>query len=392
MRFGAKPEQSEFVSMGVDLGSQGVKFVLAQQASSRIDIKGAASFVFDGGVVENGVIKEPRKFSKPLLAKASEYLSGNVAAVVSVPSNLAVLRWVTLPLLEGEELRDAARYKVKRHLPFPVETAYVEASAPQGADEDSTGQSLVMAVRRDVIDSRAETLELCGIRVIAAELEAQAILRVVERRLNEQSALWRDASLTIIDIGANTTHMYVVQNQRLQFIRGVKFGGQMIARAIAEEINCTTDQAEAMLGNPETAVTADGVVHIKIGDLPARINVQSEIEKLTREFLRLLRYFRSLHPERSYAGILDHVLICGGLAGVSGLAEYLQANLGLRVERARPFAGMVGKFNRETFDSIASRQEAFTVSVGLALSGLSDRDSVTGENSVRREFTWARSA
>ena len=100
----------------------------------------------------------------------------------------------------------------------------------------------------------------------------------------------------------------------------------------------------------------------------------------------------SLHPERSYAGILDHVLLCGGLAGVKGVAEFLQTVLGLRVEQAKPFAGMVGKFNRETFESISSRQEAFTIAVGLALSGLAIRGYSAGENSARREFTWARSA
>lgn len=120
--------------------------------------------------------------------------------------------------------------------------------------------------------------------------------------------------------------------------------------------------------------------------------VQAELEKLTREFLRLLRYFRSLHPERSYAGILDHVIICGGLASLPGFADYLHSVLELRVEKARPFAGMVGKFNKETFDVIANRQEAYTVGVGLALSGLQGGIKTKGEIHGGREFAWARSA
>jgi type IV pilus assembly protein PilM len=243
-----------------------------------------------------------------------------------------------------------------------------------------------------VIDSRADALEQAGLTPIGAELEAQAILRVVERKLSEQSALWRDASLTIIDVGANNTHMYVVQNQQLQFIRGVKFGSKRMAQVIATEFNCSLEEADAILARPETQLMPDGMLQLKIGDLPARVNAQSETEKLTREFLRLLRYFRSLHPERSYAGILDHVLICGGFAGVHGFAEYLQTVLGLRVETAKPFAGMVGNFSRDSFESVSSRQEAFTVSVGLALSGLRGKNLNAGDYSARREFTWARSA
>lgn len=379
-------------SLGVDIGSQIVKVAQADQVAGRIDIQAAGSFPIEHGAVENGIIKEPRRFGRQFAAHLKDYGIGLSTAVVSIPSNLAVLRWVSLPNLEDEELREAARFKVKRHLPFPVESAYVEASRPEIDDEENTGQCLVIAVKREVIDSRAEALEHAGLIVVGAELEAQAILRVVERKLSEQSALWRDASLTIIDVGANNTHMYVVQNQRLQFIRGVKFGAHGISAAVAGELGCSLDEAEALVARPETRLDGDGGLTIKVDGQACKVQVQSELEKLTREFLRLLRYFRSLHPERSYAGILDHVLICGGLAGLSGFSGYLEQVLGLRVEPARPFAGMVGKFNRQTFETIASRQEAYTVVVGLALSGLSGRDQSKGDSSARREFAWARSA
>jgi type IV pilus assembly protein PilM len=378
--------------MGIDIGSQAVKCVFATQASSRSEIKGAISYTNEPGYLENGVVREPRKFARSLAAKCAEYQAQQAQAVLSIPSNLAVLRWVSLPLLEGEELREAARYKVKRHLPFPVESAYVQASVPEIEEDQAMGQSLVIAVRRDIVDSRAEAVELAGIEIVGAELEAQAILRVIERKLSERSALWRDASMTIIDVGANNTHMHVVQNQKLSFIRGVKFGGLRIAEAVAAEFNCTISEADALVGHPESFLTKEGVLNLRIGELSARISVQAEVEKLTREFLRLLRYFRSLHAERSYSGILDHVLICGGFASLNGLDSYLETVLGLRVERAKPFAGMVGKFNRETFESISVRQEAFTVAMGLALSGFGQRDQSTGDNRARREFAWARSA
>jgi type IV pilus assembly protein PilM len=379
-------------SLGIDIGSQVVKAVQLNQSAGRIDIQAADAFRFPAGHLVNGVVEDPRKFGKLLSSFLESSGIQDALTVMSVPSNMAILRWVSLPHLEGGELRDAARFKVKRHLPFPVESAYVEASPPAVEDEEGTGQSLVIAVRRDVIDSRADALDAAGLDVVAAELEAQAILRIVERKLGEQSALWRDASLTIIDIGANNTHMYVVQNQRLQFIRGVKFGSRVIASALASEFALSLEAADDLLSQPDSYLTTDGVLHLKAGDLPAMINVQTEMEKLTREFLRLMRYFRSLHPERSYAGILDHVLICGGLASLRGIGEYLQQVLGLRVEQSRPFAGMVGKFNKETFELIANRQEAYTAVTGLALSGLRSRTHQQGESSVRREFAWARSA
>lgn len=379
-------------SLGVDLGSHVAKLVQIDEGRSRIEIRAAASFLIEPGLIDGGIVKDPRKLGKQIGDQLRSRGIGTSVSVVSIPSNQAVLRWVQLPNLPEQELRDAARFKVKRHLPFPVHNAYVEATTPDIEEGEATGASLVVAVPRDIIDSRAEALEYAGLVPIGAELEAQAILRVIERKLREQSALWRDASLTIIDVGTNNTHMYVVQNQRLQFIRGVKFGAWGLVQAIAREFSLPPLEAEALLTSPSTELWPDGLLKLQLVDIPAYVYVQAELEKLTREFMRLLRYFRSLHPERSYAGILDHIVICGGLASLSGFAEFLHEALEIRVERATPFSGMVGKFANDTFQVIANRQEAYTVVVGLALSGLKGRVKQHGDADGTSEFAWARTA
>jgi type IV pilus assembly protein PilM len=379
-------------ALGLDIGSRMVKAILMDSSGGGLNIRAAGSFQVDEGLVEGGIIMDPPSFGRKLASHLKSWNITVASAVVSIPSSLAVLRWINLPALDGEDLRNAAKYKAKRHLPFSVDAAYVEASPVELAADGMSGNSLVIAVRREVVDSRAEAVEHAGLVPVVAELEAQATLRVVERRLNEQSVLWRDASLTIIDVGAVNTHMYVVQNQQLQFIRGIKFGGTRFAMALADQLNIGIEEAQEYLAQPQTCVTPEGILQIQAGDMSLRVNVQPEFEKLTREFLRLLRYFRSLHPERSYAGILDHMILCGGFTGLAGMAEYLEAQLELRVERAKPFTGMVGKFDEESFQSISNRQEAFVVAVGLALAGMGESSEHKREASGRREFIWARSA
>lgn len=388
----SRNKKRDATSLGIDIGTHAVKVMLAESAGSRIEVRGATSFAMPYGLVTDGAITNPRRFAKLLAAEVDAFGHRPSGAVMSIPSTMAVLRWVSLPHLAGEELRQAARFKVKRHLPFPVNEAYVDASPPEATADGSSGSSLVIAVRREVIDTRAEALELAGITPIGAELEAQAILRVVERQLNEKSVLWRDASLTIIDVGGSNTHMYVVQNQRLQFIRGVKFGSDQIAQSVSQALDISHEAAHALISSTGTELRPDGVLVLKVDGSPCILNVAHEMDKLVREFLRLLRYFRSLHPERSYAGILDNVVVCGGLVGMSGFTDYLQQSLGIRVERARPFTGMVAQLRRETFQSVTNHQEAYTVVMGLALAGLGGSLAVSGEHNARSEYNWTRAA
>jgi len=384
--------KKELLSLGVDIGTHAVKVMLAEAVGGQIEVRGASSFSTPYGLVSEGAITNPKRFAKLLSAEIETFDSPAIGAVLSIPSTMAHLRWVSLPQLQGEELRQAARYKVKRHLPFPVDEAYIDASSPERNDDGTMGQSLVISVRKEVIDTRAEALELAGIAPLGAELEAQAILRVVERQLNEKSVLWRDASLTIIDVGGSNTHMYVVQNQRLQFIRGVKFGSDQVADNVSKSLDVPYEEAHLLISAPTTELRPDGVLVLKQDGKTSIVNVQSEMDKLVREFLRLLRYFRSLHPERSYAGILDNVVVCGGMVGMNGFTRYLQQALGVRVERARPFTGMLAQLRREAFQSVTNHQEAYTVVMGLALAGLGGSLIGLGENNARSEYKWTRAA
>jgi type IV pilus assembly protein PilM len=379
------------LSLGVDFGSCSTKVLLLNQFGDRIDIQAAGSFTNPDSGVMNGVIVDPKEFGKCL----QQYLSDNSVAcdtaVFDIPSNLAVLRWVHLPNLQGDELREAAKFKVRKHLPFPLDTAYIEVST-MGGEFDRDAPSLIVAVPKRIVDSRAEAIINAGITPIRAELEAQAILRIVERKLNRKSALWRDASLTIIDFGATNTHMYVVQNQQLQFIRGVKFGSAMFHDAVSAALNVSPEDAEAMLHDPFTKLNENGILTVPYDNSFALVNLTNELEKLTKEVWRLMRYFRSLHPERSYAGILDQAILVGGLVGLNGFSRFLESKLGLRIEFARPIAGMMTRFNQETFANVSNRQEAYTVVMGLALAGLSQNELRRSQAEGAREYNWIRSA
>ena len=379
-------------ALGVDIGMHRTKAMTVADDYGGVAVTAVCSFHTPPGTVTAGVVKAPRKLGRLL---ANELRARGIAprsGVFSVPSSEAALKWVRVPLLRGDELREAARFKVKRGLPFDIADAYVAASDPEPDGDAATGLSLVIAVRRAVVDSRAETLEAAGIEPAGAELEAQAILRVLGRGLCERGPIWRDASITIIDIGGAQTHMVVVQGRRLQFIHGVRFGADAIVEAVASSLEISREQAAASLVDPATKLTLDGIIETARGTERSAVSVGKPLDKLTQEFVRLLRYYRSLHPERSYAGILEHAVVCGGFAGLQGLPEYLAQSLGLRVERARPLLGTVSQGDGEVFKVLYDRQEAFTVVMGVALAGLRNRPQEVGIGNDETEFSWVRTA
>lgn len=377
----------EEACVGIDFGSRCAKIIVVTSEPGGTGLHHATTVDFPAS--RDGL--NPKIFGKELRKFVQRADLSGARTVVSVPADQAALRWVMLPNVTGTERREAAKFKVKRHLPFPVEEAYIETTEPE-MEEDGNSAALVIAVRRSVVEQRVEAVAHAGLTPIAAEVEAQGVIRVIERRLQEKSRVWRNASLTILDIGGDHTQMYVVQNQRLQFMRSVRFGAAHIVKALAEALDVSYEEADRRMEMPGSHLRPDGVMVLDSGEEACIVDLSPELDRLTRECLRLLRYFRSLHPERSYAGILDHMVLSGGLAGLRGLAEYFASILKLRVEPVRPFAGLTARIAGDDFRELAVHQEAYTVALGLALSGLDQNRLSTKEGQTEAQFLWQRRA
>jgi type IV pilus assembly protein PilM len=378
-------------ALGVDIGSRDMKLVLLSKQDGSVSVDAVKCVPLEPGLVLDGVIQDRKALAKIVRQSLAGERIGSVPTAISVPTNQATLRWVSLPQLPNDEHRIAAAYKVKKHLPYPIEDAYLSTTPVQVMDEEGLGESLVISVPRHVISSRAFAIERAGLKPAAAQLEAQALLRILERSLTHRSPLLRDASMTMVDIGGANTEMYVVQYQKLQFIRSVRFGSSRIARKVAEELGTSESLASKMLANPEGSLDADGVLTLPYEGQSIKVSVKDELDVLLKEIGRLMRYFRSLHAERSYAGILDHMMLCGAFANLRGLSEYLEDHLKVRMEPLEPFAGMTINVSNEAFEFASANQNSFAVAVGLALSQF-DSEEIEETEDVNNDFVWARGA
>lgn len=376
-------------ALGVDIGSREMKLALLSGVARTISVDAVRCIRLDTGTVIDGIILDRKGLAKKLREALTSVAIGHIPAVISIPTQHATLRWVNLPKLPPDEHRVAASFKVKKHLPYPIEDAYLSAGPVQILDGDGIGESLVISVPKHVISSRAFTAERAGLRPVSAQLEAQALLRVLERGLSRRSPLLRDASMTIVDIGGSTTDMYVVQNQKLQFIRSVRFGAARVARRIAEELGISDQLGDGMLPNPGGCLDHEGILTLPYEGQAIKISVQAELDVLIKEISRLMRYFRSLHAERSYAGILDHMVVCGGFANVRGLSEYLETRLEIRIEPLQPFDAMTLNVSNTAFELASRGQSSFAIAVGLALSQFNSEEAT---EDVSDDFVWARVA
>ena len=161
----------------------------------------------------------------------------------------------------------------------------------------------------------------------------------------------------VVDLGAATTKMYIVERGIVRLTHLLTAGGQHMTETLARSLSWEFEKAERVKRerglNDSSAYSADENDKIKGALLSTLSRVFSEVDRV------LLSY------GQRYNKNVAHVVFSGGGASLLGLAEEAKAVLQADVRVAEPFArteapAFLGQVLREI-------GPGFTVSVGLVL-------------------------
>lgn len=375
---------------GIDIGNGSVKIVGAKFVDGTIQVTAAQILPLPEGTVIDGSIANEEALERTVRDYSRAAGLTDSRAFFSIPSSKSTFRWLSLPVLSEEETIAAATYKMQKATGISPEDLYYSVEAGSNDPEATLLDALVIAVSREAVSSRASLIKKCGLEPAGAETEAQSLVRVLKGQESHKCPILQDASVTLVDLGSTHSNMYVLQNGRLQFVRTVKFGMKKFEDRIVTDLGIARPEAGRLVADLHTEITTTGLLRMEIDGTTTILSVHDELQILVREFTRLIRYFRSLHPERSYAGILDSMILCGGLAGLRGFPDYFRKVLGLRVETLGAFQGLQADLDDKSFQRVADNGSCFGVALGLAMRGLGKQvQEVTDGTDC---FAWVRSA
>jgi type IV pilus assembly protein PilM len=381
---------------GVDFGQRLLKAILVEESFEGIVVRAAVASSVPPGCFEGDVISDRRRICALLKSLCRSQGISPKRGGFSVPTSSLSLRWIEIPPVHPDDLDNVARFQAQRYFQVQPDKTYqtlvpLGPASGVGPGESDTLPYLLICAPRSVIESRAAVMEGAGIEPVCADVEPFCVLRALHSLFTRGGVFWRNQSLTFVEMGAHSTQMYVVKDMVLRFVRAIPFGGNSIARTVAQTRGCTEDEASELIESASSALDATGELRVGSEGERSGYDVQPVLEPMVREIHRLLTYYRSLYPERSYAGILDRMYLCGGMASLRGMDAYLNHALGVTVHTVNPFKHVLAKFNVSAFESVSHREAAFGGAMGLATDDLRDAPQGIGASvSDTAEFLWTR--
>ena len=284
----------------------------------------------------------------------------NPRVAVSLAGNAVIVKRITLPGMSPDELRTSIYWEAKRCLPFDVADVNLDYQVLTPPAEAVVGERtlevLLVAARRDRIAEYTDAVTRAGRIPVVVDVDVFALQNAYERGHGAAPG----AAVVLLNAGAATTNLSVVQDGQPVYTRDVAIGGNAYTEALQQALDLGFGDAERLkAGTPVAGHTyrdAEAVLGAVTDDL-------------VMEIARTLDLFRAANPG---AGIRALVL-SGGTSRVAGLARALESALHAPVAPLDPFQGMTVLEGRVSEEQRAALGPLAVVAAGLALRRVGDR-------------------
>jgi type IV pilus assembly protein PilM len=343
--------------LGIDLGSSSLKAV--RLAPSRKGLK-----LDYAGLIELPHQNESKTQQDLTVALQSLLRSRDLRhsrSVIKVSGKPPLIRYLTLPYMPKEELKEAVKWEAKKLMALPLEEVVLDFLMV--GEQEERGQRryeiVLVAAEKMAIQNDIREVHRAGLRVVAVDVGPLSLLNTV--RLNYPKDLRK--SLVFIDIGAKKTEINIAKNGILRFTRTVQMGGEDLTAALQRELGLEYEEAEEL--KRERGMTPSGENISETIPHKRYLEVLKEsLDRLILEVQRSMDYYRAQFREEA----VNKMVLMGGTPLMPGFSDYFSTYFEAKVEVDDPFAEITCR--NASFGNFRAVAPRFSSSIGLALRNL----------------------
>jgi type IV pilus assembly protein PilM len=266
------------------------------------------------------------------------------------------VRYLTLPKMPKDEIKEAIRWEAKKQVPHLDEDSVVDYLIVGESEERELKRFEIILVVAGKESIFGQLDELGGYRsqVVAMDVNPLALVNVVKLNFPEDI----EGNLVFVDIGASKTDISIAKKGVLRFYRRVQVGGDSITAAVSQSQNIEFEDAEQL--KHDTGLKAEDQQKADPGLTDV---IRKEVDRIILEIQRSIDYYRAQFRE----GGIRKVILMGGTPLMHGFPAYLSSYFDSPVVVDNPFA----RITMKNGGSLELRQMAprFSTSAGLALRG-----------------------
>lgn len=334
---------------GLDIGATSMKLIWLQKNRSGFQLKSCLMTVTPA----KGLYSES-PFDQQAIAQAISRLVVDAKVTtknvnLALPENQVFTKVIEMPELSDKELSSAIYWEAEQQIPAPLNTMSIDYKIVRRNVNNEISpkmQVLLVGAPTVLVHRYQQIMEMSGLAISVVETEIISIVRALVPQ-NSNSVL------LVVNLGALSTSLAIVQNGTIVFTYTVPLGGAAMDRAIASNFGFTPQQAEEYK-------KAYGLNDQNLGGKISTA-IQPILMSILTEIKKAIAYYTDKFKNDAP---ISQIILTGGTSLLPGIDLFFVKNTSIETVIGNPW-----KFFNVTgvTKDLLDQGPRFSVAIGLAM-------------------------
>lgn len=348
--------------LGIDIGSSAIKIIQLSEKEGKAVLENYGELAL--GPYAGLAVGQATSLSKEKIKEALKdiFREANIEgkhAALSIPMSSTLLSLVELPNVDKKQLNSMMPIEARKYIPVPVSEVVLDWwTLPKQEDKEVTEDSnhdfkndkievLLAAIHNDTINKYKEIQNSLGLASGLFEIDVFSSIRSVVGRNN--------SVVMVLDMGAGTTKLAVVDFGILRMQHIINMGSQDISITLSKMLHIEISEAEEI--KREQGLLSDNGEAIAAMQLPLN-HIITEINRFITNYKK-----KNTQP-------ISKIVLTGGGILLKGLPEFARKNIDVNIEVGDPFSRIETPIFLQ--DTLKEAGPEFSVAIGLAIKALQE--------------------
>lgn len=357
-----KPKDTKV--LGIDIGSSSIKVVQLKKQGGKAILETYGEIAlgpYAGTDLGRATVQGAEKIAEAVKDLLRESNTNTLNSGLSISIGSSFIVFMKMPTAEEKNFPEMVPIEARKYIPVPIsevsldwwaipkdESTVSEFQNGQRVEDDKMTEILLVVINNDALNKNKDIQKFAGLETTFSEVEIFSSMRAaLEPSISPQ---------VIIDFGAGSTKVFVVEKGILKASHVINRGSQDITLAISKSMNIPFAEAES--------------IKIKQGIVNDVTNNISELSSITIDYIMseagrfIINYYKKSNRK------ITKVVLTGGGSLLKGLREKAQNSFETPVEISDSFSKV--EYPAFLDEVLKSAGPEFTVAIGLAIRKLQE--------------------
>lgn len=235
--------------VGIDIGSSSIKVVQLRKEKEQaiLETYGELAAGPYGKMGVGQAVRLPEETMVEMLKDLFKESGVNAKrAVAAIPLKSSFVTSIRVPLVSGGQMAEVIKFEARKYIPISLEEVemswWILPQTKESSEKKAGGVQMVdvilTAVHKETVQKYRDMISKSGLSSASYEIETFSVLR---------SSIFRQTvPVMIIDFGASSTRMCIIDNGILKITHNIGRGSQDLTLALSKSLGISFERAEEM--------------------------------------------------------------------------------------------------------------------------------------------------